>query len=51
MRNHKVAACFFRRLPHMEVAVFGTLPVRIQKKSIVHRCPWFYGMFFDDTKS
>ena len=34
MRNHKVAACLFRQLPHLEVAVFGALPVRIQKKSI-----------------
>ena len=32
MRNHKVAAYLFRRLPHLEVAVFGALPVRLQKK-------------------
>ena len=32
MRNHKVAACFFRQLPHMEVAVFDALPVVIQIK-------------------
>ena len=44
LRNQKVAACFLRRLLHMEVAVFDTLPVRFQKKHCLHRCPWFYDM-------
>ena len=34
MRNHKVAVFFFRRLPHLEVAVFGALRVRFQTKII-----------------
>ena len=55
MRNHKVAACFFRRLPHVEVAVFGALPVRIQKKALLSSLSmvlWYvFANFQDELKS
>ena len=51
MRNHTVAACFFifRRLPHMEVAVFGALPVRLQKKALLSSLSMVLWYVFDDV--